>query len=220
MHEINKYISDGDKINLLVQNNYEKHQYVSKVDHINEDGTVDVLIPISKNQIVFIKVDTIIKVIVSKEGAIFEFRAQVIDKLFGTIPLLRLLLVSEIHKIQRRNYYRLKALENIKVRKIIDLKEKQFDEYFEAAMVDISGGGLAFNSKVELEVKAAVELSLKLNGNALNIIGTIVRVDLDESKARKYSYGVNFEKITEIERNIIMKYIFEEQRKLAKKGLI
>jgi c-di-GMP-binding flagellar brake protein YcgR len=33
-------------------------------------------------------------------------------------------------------------------------------------------------------------------------------------------YGINFEKITETERNIIMRFIFEEQRKLVKKGLI
>ncbi|MDF2839661.1 MAG: hypothetical protein K0Q99_432 [Clostridia bacterium] len=220
MQEINKFISAGERINLLVLNNYDNHQYVSKVDNINDDGTIDVLIPIAQNRIVYIKNDTILKVIVSREGAIFEFKAKILNKLFGRIPLLRLVIVSDVQKIQRRNYFRLKALKSMKVRKIVNLKEKQFGEHFEASMVDISGGGLAFHSNTELEINDMIELSLDLNLNSINILGKIVRVDIDESKTKKYSYGITFDKISEIERNIIMRFIFEEQRKLAKKGLI
>jgi c-di-GMP-binding flagellar brake protein YcgR len=220
MQEINKFINMGDRINLLVLNDYDKNQYVSKIDSINEDGTIDVLIPISKSKIVYIKNDTVLKVVISKEGAIYEFKAKIINKLYGTIPLLKLMIVSDVEKIQRRNYFRLKSLKTIKIRKIVNLKEKLFDEYFEATMVDISGGGLAFSTQVELEINDSIELSLDLTLNSINLLGKIVRADKDESKVKKNSYGVNFEKISEIERNIIMRFIFEEQRKLAKKGLI
>jgi c-di-GMP-binding flagellar brake protein YcgR len=87
-------------------------------------------------------------------------------------------------------------------------------------MVDISGGGLAFNSDIELDINDLVEVSMNLNSNAINLIGKIVRADKNEEKLKKFSYGVNFEKIAEIERNVIMRFIYEEQRKLAKKGLI
>jgi c-di-GMP-binding flagellar brake protein YcgR len=220
MQEINKFINIGERVNLIVQSNYGEHQYVSKVDNINEDGTIDILIPISKNKIVYIKNDTVLKVVISREGAIFEFKGKIVNKLFGTIPLLKLMVVSDIQKIQRRNYFRLKSVKSIKVRKVVNLKEKLFDEYFDASMVDISGGGLAFNANTELDIADVIELSLDLNSNTINILGKIVRVEKDDSKVKKYAYGINFEKITEIERNIIMRYIFEEQRKLAKKGLI
>jgi c-di-GMP-binding flagellar brake protein YcgR len=201
-------------------NGYNQSQYVSRVDNINEDGTIDVLIPISKRKIVYIKNDTVLKVIIANEGAIYEFKAEIVEKLFGVVPLLKLVKVSDIQKIQRRNYFRLKSINTIKIRKIVDLKEGIFDEYFDVTTVDISGGGLAFNADLELEINDLLEVIMPLNSNKINLLGKVVRADKAEDKSKKNGYGVNFEKITEIERNIIMRFIYEEQRKLAKKGLI
>ena len=127
MQEVNKFISIGERINLMLLNDYDNHQYVSRVEELNVDGTIDVLIPISKNRIIYIKNDTVLKVVVAKEGAIYEFQAKIVSKLFGAIPLLRLMRVSEVNKIQRRNYYRLKAIKTMKARKIVNLKEKLFE---------------------------------------------------------------------------------------------
>lgn len=221
MQDIRKFICIGEKINLLLLNGYDNHQYVSRVEEINEDETIDVLIPIAKNKIVYIKNDTVLKVIVAKEGAIFEFKAKIVNKLFGAIPLLRLVRVSEINKIQRRNYFRLKVVEPIHVKQVISLKEKLYDEQFSANMVDISGGGLAITANKELNINDLIEVTMNLNSNLINILGRVVRKEIkEEVKVNKFAYGVTFEKITELERNIIMRFIFEEQRKLAKKGLI
>lgn len=220
MQEIEKFLYIGARINLLIMNDYNQSQYVSRVDNINEDGSIDVLIPISKNRIVYIKNDTTLKVIIAKEGAIYEFKAEIVSKLFGVVPLLRLNRTSDINKIQRRNYFRLKSVNAIQVRKIVDLKEMAYDEYAAVSMVDISGGGLAFNADLELEINDMIEINMNLNTNAINLLGKIVRADKNDNKVKKYSYGVNFEKIAELERNVIMRFIYEEQRKLAKKGLI
>lgn len=220
MQDINNFLYVGARINLQVMNSYNQTQYVSRVDNINEDGTIDVLIPISKRRIVYIKNDTVIKVIITKEGAIYEFKAEIVSKLFGVDPLIRLIRVSDIQKIQRRSYFRLKSLNIIKVRKIVNLKEAIFDGYFDATMADISGGGLAFNANIELDINDLLEVSMNLNSTTINLLGKIVRVDRNEDKAKKIAYGIFFEKISEVERNIIMRFIYEEQRKLAKKGLI
>jgi c-di-GMP-binding flagellar brake protein YcgR len=220
MQDINKFLSIGAKIHLLIMNDNNQSQYVSRVDNINEDGTIDVLIPISKRRIVYINEDTVLKVIITKEAAIYEFKAEIENKLFGVDPLLRLKRTSDIQKIQRRNYFRLKSLNTIKIRKIVNLKEAIFSEYFNATMVDISGGGLAFNSELELDINDLIEISVTLNSNTINLLGMVVRADRSEDNLKKMGYGINFEKITETERNIIMSFIFEEQRKLVKKGLI
>jgi c-di-GMP-binding flagellar brake protein YcgR len=220
MQDINKFLSIGAKIHLLIMNDNNQSQYVSRVDNINEDGTIDVLIPISKRRIVYINEDTVLKVIITKEAAIYEFKAEIENKLFGVDPLLRLKRTSDIQKIQRRNYFRLKSLNTIKIRKIVNLTEAIFSEYFNVAMVDISGGGLAFNSELELDINDLIEISVTLNSNTINLLGMVVRADRNENNLKIMEYGINFEKITDTERNIIMTFIFEEQRKLAKKGLI
>jgi c-di-GMP-binding flagellar brake protein YcgR len=221
MQDINKYLQLDEKIHLVLDNEYDKHEYMSRVENISEDGTIEALIPIYRNRIIYIKNDSIVKVIVSREGAIYEFRAKVVSKIFGVIPLLKLERISDISKIQRRDFYRLKIAKSIKVRKIINLKEKHFDEYVNATAIDISGGGLCFSSTKELDFNDLIEVSIELSGKPITIFCKVLRRGIkDDDESNRFIYGVAYEKITEIERNIIMRFIFEEQRKLAKKGLI
>lgn len=221
MQDKSKFLIPGEKINLVMLDEFNDYQYQSKVERVNNDGTIEVLIPIAKSQILYIKNDTILKVVVARDSAIFEFKAKIISKTFGMEPLLKLAMVSDVVKIQRRNYYRLKVLKPIKVRKALNLKEKLFEEYFNASLIDLSGGGIGFTSYKELNENDIVELNMELNSNIVNLFGRIVRKEVNDRNYKDmYLYGIHFEKITEIERNSIMRFIFEEQRKLAKKGMI
>lgn len=221
MQDKNKLLIPGEKIQLVVLDELNGYQHLSKVEHINDDGTIDVLIPITKNQMLYIKNDSILKVIAVRDSAIYEFKAKIVNKLFGVEPILRLAVISDVIKIQRRNYYRLKVIKTIRVRRAINLKEKLFEEYFNASLIDLSGGGIGFTCHKAFNENDIVEINMELNSNIINLFGKIVRKELnDRSYKEIYLYGVHFEKITEIERNSIMRFIFEEQRKLAKKGLI
>lgn len=221
MQEIKKLISIGEKINLQLSNDFYNNEYLSRIENINDDGTFDVLIPMAKNKYIYVKNDAVLNIVVFKEGAVYEFKAKIINKLFEVIPLFRLIAASEVKKVQRRNYYRLKSVQSIKVRKIIDMREMKFEDYFKAFLLDISGGGIAFSSSKELNINDEVEVNLKLNSEIINVFGEIVRKDINyAADSNKNIYGVAFKRISEIERNIITKYIFDEQRKLAKKGMI
>lgn len=220
MHSRLKNFNIGDKITIELMNNYDKQKYVSQIIETRDDSTLDIVIPIYKNRIIYIKNDTELEVVVSKGEAIYEFKAKILNKVFGRIPLLKLELISKITKIQRRDYFRLKYIHNITIKKVTNLKEKVFDEEVTGSMIDISGGGLAFTSNIQFEEKDVVEISMNINNTNVVILGKIVRKSLSGNGSVKYSYGVQFSNITEIQRNEIMKFIFEEQRKLAKKGLI
>lgn len=221
MQDNKKFLIPGEKINLVLLGEYNSHQYASKVENVHDDGIIDVLLPIFKNQVLYIKSDTLLKVIVARDSAIYEFKAKIVSKLMGVVPLLRLERISEIIKIQRRNYYRLKVVKGIRVRRAINFKEKLFEEYFNASLIDLSGGGIGFTSYKELNESDVVEINMELNSNVVKIFGRIIRKRLlDKNENGMFSYGAHFEKITEIERNSIMRFIFEEQRKLAKKGMI
>ncbi|MFZ5352061.1 MAG: flagellar brake protein [Bacillota bacterium] len=220
MSYFERNFSIGDKIHIQLMNNYDNHQYTSQIAEIHGNNVFDAVIPIYKGRIIYIKNDALIDIVVPRGEAIYEFRAKIVNKLFGKIPLLRLEVVSEIRKIQRRNYFRLKFIQNIYVRKVINIKEKEFGERITGSMLDISGGGLCFTCTEELDDRDVVELSMNLNNIKLLLLGKIVRKSYTANPVAPYTYGVQFENITEIQRNEIMKFIFEEQRKLAKKGLI
>ncbi len=220
MHNNMKHFSIGEKIHIELINNYDNHQYTSQIAEIHDDGTLDVVIPIFKGRIIYFKNESIIKIIIPRGEAIYEFKAKIINKIFGKIPLLRLMLVSEIKKIQRRDFFRLKCIQSLHVRKVINIKEKEFGETINANTLDISGGGLAFTCSAEFGDNDILEVSLTVNGVSLTIFGRIVRKTYTGNPGIPYNYGISYENITEIQRNEIMKFIFGEQRKLAKKGLI
>jgi len=136
------------------------------------------------------------------------------------IPLLRLKVFPDINKIQRRDYYRLKLMKDAEIRLVEDLKTRKYGEVLKGNLHDISAGGLLFSSNKQLEKDAMLEFKLDLNGKKLIIFGIIVRRTLAANSKTQYHYGVKYDRMSEFERNEINRYIFEEQRRLIKKGLI
>lgn len=221
MPDLKKYFSVGSKIQIdYLDAAGQLQSYTSQVVEILDDEFIDVLIPIHKKRDVYLKQDAMLKVIVTKGEAVYEFKAVLHEKLFGRIPLLRLKVLAEINKIQRRDYYRLKVLKDIEARLVEDFKEKKFGETFKGNLHDISAGGLNFSTRKELQENDMLELTLNLNDKKLVVYGIVLRRTLTNNYKASYAYGVKFEKITEAERNEIVKYIFEEQRRLIKKGLM
>lgn len=221
MRDLKRLFSVGDKIQIEYIDRWNRfHSYVSQINNIYDDNSIDILIPISKNRIIHLAKGAVLKVIIVKGEAVYEFKSKVSDKMFGAIPLLKIQLISEIEKIQRRDYFRLKIIGDLKGRRVIDLKERAFGEEFSGNLLDISGGGIMFNSTVELNEKEMIQLNLDLNNKKMVLYGVIIRRTLNNNPKAPYTYGVKFENITEFERNEITKFVFEMQRKLIKKGLM
>lgn len=221
MLDFGKYLQVGEKIQLQYRDaNNNIHEYTSQVVEYYSNDMLDILIPLYKNQIVYLRNEAKLKVIIPKGEAVFEFYAQIVEKLFGKIPLLRLRVISEVDKIQRRNFFRLKLIKEIEGRRVINLKERKFGDRFKGNMLDLSGGGLLFNMMTELEEKDMIELSMILSDKKMTLFGIIVRKSLTTNAKAPFLYGLKFDRLSEFERNEIMKFIFQEQRKLIKKGLV
>ncbi len=221
MLDLKKYFTVGEKIQMdYLDASGHQREYISQVVEIINNEYIDVLIPIHKKRDVYLSQDALLKIVLVKGEAIYEFKAVLHEKLFGRIPLLRLKIFSEVNKIQRRDYYRLKLMGDLEARLVEDLKERKYGELFKCNLHDISAGGVLLSTNKELQEKALLEFTLNLNGNKLIVYGTIVRKTLTGNHRAPYSYGVKFEKMSELEKTAITKFIFEEQRRLIKKGLV
>lgn len=221
MLNLKKYFAIGEKIQLeYIDNSGQSREYTSQVVEMSDSEFVDVLIPIYKKQDVYLRKDTVLKIIVTKGEVAYELRAILYEKLFGRIPLLRLKVLSEIRKIQRRDFYRLKFFREIKAKHVIDLEQSTYGESFKCNLHDISAGGMLLSSKAELQQGDMIESELDLDGKRIVIYGTIVRKALTDNHRAPYSYGIRFDKMREYERNVITRFIFDEQRRLIKKGLL
>lgn len=211
----------GDKIELNFRTKYGKRQFLSKIINIVSDNIFDLMIPDEILDSSHIVKNAIIDVIIVKEDAIFKFSVIVLGKVSDNIIGLRVRINSEISKIQRRDFYRLEIIKGFQGRVVEDIKAYKFGEVFAGNIMDISGGGALIHTNKELNLDIIIEVSFKVNDEKeMVLFGVVLRKSIINVPKYNFEYGIKFINITESDRNILMKYIFEKQRKLIKKGLV
>lgn len=157
-------------------------------------------------------------------------------------------ITTNLEKFQRRQYFRLECIHDIEYREITKEEEiidrkmasgefrseeerteatqklKQFErEWASGTITDLSGGGARFNSTHQhnqgdkLRIKLGVVNAGDKNG--MMLIARIVSVGKIPSKVGAYEYRVEFIDIMQKDREVLIKYIFEQERKRRRNDL-
>jgi len=119
---------------------------------------------------------------------------------------------NELIRYQKRKYLRKEAQFYItysfayqkitnegKSKLIVDTAE------YDGTVIDISAGGVSFETLKESKANQIIKLTIYLNRNNINAYGKIIRV---LKKGNKFIFFVKFIKITPHDQNIIHEYIF------------
>ena len=211
----------GDKVELNFRTKYGKRQFLSKIINMLSDNVLDLMIPDEILDSSHIAKEAIIDVIIVKEDAIFKFSVIVLGKVNDNITGLRVQINSEIKKIQRRDFYRLGIMNKFHGRIVEDIKAYKFGEVFAGTIMDISGGGALIHINKDLNPDVIIELSFKIRNEKEPVpFGVVLRKSIIDVPKYKFEYGIKFINITESDRSVLMKDIFEEQRKLIKKVVV
>lgn len=222
MTSLSKLIKIGDKIQVKEIDKKSTNSYVSQISDIKNDNIIEILFPMIKNNTIAISDGEILELITTKQEAVYEFIAVVVGIRYDNIPVLQIKIISEPKKIQRRNFYRLKIVKPIRYR-IFDTSgdSEKVNEYFEGILLDISEGGIMFYTKKEMDLNDLLDLEIDLDTDSIiQLKGIIVRKQYNTEKSFLYEYGVRFQNPTRTEKDVLMKFIFQEQRKLLKKGFL
>lgn len=151
-------------------------------------------------------------------------------------------LITALEKIQRRQYYRLECIHEIEYRAItpeeLQLENKlagnkfinsderadvrrrlsQLDRaWLKASITDLSGGGARFNSEEPLKPGDRIRIRMDfIMGNELKklIVGAeIITSGRMENRNDKYEHRAEFYDIGKVDREDLIKYIFEQERR-------
>lgn len=224
---LKKILQVGEKIEVCYQGeniDSEKRNCYSMVQDIVGQDEIIITAPMLQGNQMILSIGQKVEIIFFREKGQFIFEAEVIDRFKKeNINLLKLNVVSSIKRIQRRNYYRLKITLPIYIRSLTDGSEENqnSEKWFKAYTLDISGGGVKISIDRSLEKGSLLECKLKINDEDLVLKGKVVRCQLAETDPIiRYEIGMSFVDITEYQRDLIIRFIFEEQRKLRKKGFI
>lgn len=176
--------------------------------------------PISRGTIVGLPDGISLQVEVVIRGASFSFQVDVLKRVRLPVPLLIVSLPEKMKKLRRRAWVRVPAVLDLVY---VFLKEGEtYGDSIRAKTLDISGGGLLLATHQEVRERDILKMSLGLPpGGLLNLTGLVVRViTRPEEKVRPFRAGVEFQDIDNRDRDLIMRYIFDRQRKLIKRGLL
>ena len=234
---LSKYVALGSKVELEVidrvlqdDGSYLKKKYESKVVEIISEDRLVVYMPIEQGNTVFLPVGSEYDIHIFTPDGLFQCIVRVVNRYKeGEKNLLEIEIISNLVKYQRREYYRYSCMIPVKFRFLTQDENAEFNEKKEvnfielpmsdAEIVNISGGGMRFLTKDICEPNDLIITNYSIiDGKEFAHIAKVLAVKpLDNpSKDADFEVRCQFVNIQNDERVMIIKYIFEEERKKRK----
>ncbi|WP_158281645.1 PilZ domain-containing protein [Sporanaerobacter acetigenes] len=211
----------GERIEIIKQSQKKAQVYPSQILDIINDDIYIISGPIHKNTIVPLHIGDIIKIVYIKENkGRYMFKAEILSREDKLIYKLKIKKISEVYRLQQRQYYRFNI--NIPVTKYYNLKVGSETRTIEEKCIskDLSGNGIRIMCNFNHSVGDEIKCLLEINDMIISTSGEIVRVKKIDNLNYMYEVGINFINIKKEDREIIVRFIFREERKLIEKGMI
>lgn len=237
---LSKFISMKDKVELqyLDKENEEmglsrNKTYLSSVYEIMSEDTLEITMPMEQTKLILLPVDSEYNVIFYGASGLYQCFARIIDRYkSNNVYILVLELTSNLRKYQRREYYRFSCALEMCSRNLQETEIQAIEQNMpyaltpglplrQSVIVDISGGGLRFLSSQRYEPESLLYCSYHLMKSGAKkkyeVIGKVLSVKELENRAGTFEHRVQYFDMREDEREEIIKYIFEEERKNRRK---
>ena len=233
---ISKYIHVGDKLELTsVRKSVNEYgeivrkTYKSELYEIESEDTIKIAMPMEQTKLVLLPVDGEYSLCFYTPNGLYQCLARVAERYKSNkLYVLEMELETDLQRYQRREYYRLNTILDMKCKVLTEGEVNNLTEQVEifdtditfdnGIMVDISGGGARFISSVQYQEHSLIRFvfSLFVNGSMTEyrLIGRILKSQPIVNKENQFENRIKFENMVTEERESIIKYIFEEERKL------
>ena len=235
---LSKFITVGDKIDIQAvphsvgDNDGESKTYYSTVYEILSEDTLEIMMPMEQTKLVLLPVDSEYNMVFYGQTGLYQCFARVIDRYkSNNVYILVVELISNLRKYQRREYYRFSCILEMGAR---NLEEEEIQavesmSWLElqpglplkrSVIVDISGGGLRFISEQKYEPDSLIYCSYDLvksgQRKKYEVVGKVLSVKELGNKPGSFEHRVQYYNLDVGTREEIIRFIFEEERKLRK----
>lgn len=234
-----KFINEGTRLEMQALEREDSGTenkpkiYASKICDIISEDTIEIMMPMEQQKIVLLPVDKEYDMKFYAGAMLYQCNARVIDRYkSGSMYLLLMELTSNLRKYQRREYYRFSCVlemgaRNLEEEELLALgnnREKPLQPGLplkKCVIVDISGGGLRFISTEKYEVGSLIfctyQLLLGGEPKPFEVLGKVLAVKEMSNRKGSYEHRLQYHNLDVHTREMIIKYIFEEERRARKK---
>lgn len=201
----------------VIEGDYQGY-YSSRIEGINDEEFL-LALPFIGTVPVPIRLGERISIYSVSDDAVYRIDGEIIKRQLEPVPLLQVKIDKNIVRVQRRRYVRVPIVLNIQY------KLKEEGKVYYTYSKDISGGGARIILPEPLRVRDIIDMRIELPSPEAPISceGEIVWVDRQEilvnNKREEIIHaGVSFTLIEEKERERLIRFLFDYQRNLIKKG--
>jgi c-di-GMP-binding flagellar brake protein YcgR len=234
---LSKFVTLGDKLELETVGQHQEEQdqavrarklYKSQVYDIVSEDQIKIAMPMEQGKVILLPVDGEYNLCFYTKTGLYQCLARVLDRYkSNNIFILLMELTTDIRKYQRREYYRLNCVLDMRCRRLSEdelpkiMEKVQFIDtditLNNGIIVDISGGGARFISAEQYPVETLILfiLNLYVNGEIMEykLVGQVLLTEELANRQGEYEHRIQFTNIMNDDREGIIRYIFEEERK-------
>ncbi len=222
-------------------------KYGSQVLDYDGIRTVKISMPICENRVVPLETGDDYNLCFFTNAGLYQCKGRIRKRYTeNKMYVMDVFFLTDLSKYQRRKFYRLDCMFPIKYRLISDVEEtlrerlsaNRFEseeeyrrceqmldeipkEWEEGTISDLSGGGMRFHGRKEIERGARIEvmLPLSLQSGIVPLVFMMKILACVHYEGSRIAYEIRgeFQNVKNAEREIVVKYVFEEQRRRLRK---
>lgn len=242
-------IETGTKLELKKIRHVETMEEISYVSRFLYQKSADeavIEMPVKGGVLVALEPEELFQVCFYTNKGLYQCQSQVVSRYYeDSLPVAVIRFRSEFEKLQRRQYYRMECLLQMEFRTITEEeydemlfqksiskndssdKDKEENEitskarYYSGVALDISGGGLRFNSGHAAQSGDIIALHIAFLSEEARKLQLLFARGLTvtpvQNRSELFEHRVEFVSISNMERESIIRYIFLEERKRRKR---
>ena len=206
-----------------------REYFITKIHDIpDEPDVIELVMPMDGTKLVLIEPGEEYRLYFYGSKGMYACDAEVVDRRKeGSVPIAEFALITDIERVQRREFYRFNCVMGMTARQLTQAEEIAYveksvlpaDEEPDAkcVIVDISGGGMRFVSAADFDKSAMIHtrfiLNIKGENRRYDIVLRILYADPVPSNPKNKEYRGQFLFMEGGDREDIIRFIFDEQRK-------
>ena len=235
---LSKYVSPGGEVEMrAIEREMEQdtdrqtRTHRSRVLSVLSEDRLEVAMPIENNKLILLPVDGEYDMYFYGDNVVYQCNARVVDRYRHNGQYVLVMdLTSNLRNYQRREYYRFSCALEMDSRQLEEEEEISAAEQEEllptlplksSVIVDISGGGLRFVAYYAYEVDSLIlcKYHLQIDGQDKDdrLVGKVLAVNELTQKPGVFDHRVQYVHVDPQDREEIIKYIFDETRKVHPK---
>ncbi|MCR5256425.1 MAG: flagellar brake protein [Acetatifactor sp.] len=208
-------------------------KYISRVETIVSEDTMEIAMPMEQSKLILLPVDGEFNLTIYAQTNLFQCFVRITDRYkSNNLYMLVVELISNLRKVQRREFYRYSCALEMASRTLEEEEIKALESKIpytlqpglplkRSVIVDISGGGLRFISTHQYDIGSLLYCSYYLlkdgEKKLYEVTGRVLAVKELVNRPGTFEHRVEYYNINSDTREEIIRFIFEEERKERRK---